>query len=75
MDSIGRVQTYTRRESISRKGSKEVMTEQQVEKIIEHLESIRTSLDYIANEWADGNEDMPIHIVDSTKQYHDDKDN
>jgi hypothetical protein len=47
------------------------MTEQQVEKIIEHLESIRISLDYIANEWADGTEDMPIHIVDSTKEYHD----
>ena len=39
------------------------MTEQQVEKIIEHLESIMISLDYIAIKWADGTEETPIHYV------------
>jgi hypothetical protein len=51
---------------------KGIMTEQQVEKIIEHLETIAESLWEIANNWPSGSSYSPVHIVDGTKQYNED---
>ena len=51
---------------------KGIMTEQQVEKIIEHLETIAVSLFEIANNWPNGSSYNPVHIVDGTKQYSED---
>jgi hypothetical protein len=51
---------------------KGIMTEQQVEKIIEHLETIASSLFEIANNSPNGSSYNPVHIVDGTKQYSED---
>jgi len=45
------------------------MNEKQIEKIIEHLESIADSLSELSSIQPTYNQDNPIHIVDSTSRF------